>query len=213
MPPKEAAAKAPKRKPEAEAEVEVEDEEGEEVEEVEAGGAAGGKAAAGGGAKPKAAKKAKAEPKPVKPKPPAKPLTAAEAGSVIAKGASMARNAAIAQMLEQVVQKYHDNKEWIKKAAATKAVKAVKALATPIQVARQLSALEGCGKGTIEKVEEFLKENPNASASHVAAQEADEDAYMKELDKEIIVGLLKSGEVTLERVVKQRADISQADLE
>ena len=64
-------------------------------------------------------------------------------------------------------------------AAANKAVKAVKALVTPIQVARQLLAVEGCGKGTVEKVEAFLKANPNASAGQVAQQEADDDAYLK----------------------------------
>ena len=161
---------------------------------------------------PKAEKAEKAPAKEKKPKPAAKPLSAAEAASEVAKGASMARNAAIVKLLEGVAQDYHDAKEYIKKANANKAVKAVKALVTPIQVARQLSALEGCGKGTVEKVEAFLKENPHASAGQVAEQEADEDAYIKDLDKDIVVGMVKSGDVTLERVAKQRADVSAADV-
>ena len=158
-------------------------------------------------------------------------------------------------------------------AAANKAVKAVKALVTPIQVARQLLAVEGCGKGTVEKVEAFLKANPNASAGQVAQQEADDDAYLKvcartracararacvrrgatshhaiapslagpregdrhrhgaSLSLAIArartlplaparlptrlcrpTGQIKSGDVTLERVLKQRDDVAAADI-
>ena len=195
MPPKEGKAK-PKRKAEEAADV-------EEVDE------AGAPAAAKAAKKPKAEKAEKAEPKA---KPAAKPLTAAEASGAVAKGASMARNAAIVKFLQGIAQTYHDNKEWIKKAGANKAVKAVQALMEPVQVARQLLALEGCGKGTVEKVTAFLEANPNASAVQQAAQAADEDAFLKDLDRDIVIGMVASGDVTLARVTAQRADISAADV-
>ena len=111
-----------------------------------------------------------------KTKPAAKALSAAEAASDVAQGASMARNAEIVKFLESVAQGYHDSAEWMKKANANKAARAVKALTTPIAVARQLSALEGCGKGTIEKVAAFLEANPVAAPEAVAAQADDEGA-------------------------------------
>jgi len=90
-------------------------------------------------------------------------------------------------------------------------MKAVQALVVPVVVARQLLALEGCGKGTVEKVEAFLKENPNASAGQQAQQADDEDAFIKDLDRDIVIGMVKSGDVTMARVAAQRGDISAAD--
>ena len=117
-------------------------------------------------------------------------------------------------------------------AAASKAVKAVKALVTPIQVARQLLAVEGCGKGTVEKVEAFLKANPNASAGQVAQQEADDDAYLKvrvrmrararaealphttlsrplsqDLEKEIVIGMVRRSRSQLRERANSRSSL------
>ena len=117
----------------------------------------GGKAEAAVKAKPKKAapKKAKggeeeaAAPK-AKKAVKLKPFTPEEVE--IAKGASMERNAQIVAFLETVAQGYKDEAAWFKVANAKKAIASVKALTEPIRVAQELGSLDGCGKGTIEKV-------------------------------------------------------------
>ena len=79
-----------------------------------------------------------------------KPFTPEEVE--IAKGASMERNAQIVAFLETVAQGYKDEAAWFKVANAKKAIASVKALTEPIRVAQELGSLDGCGKGTIEKV-------------------------------------------------------------
>ena len=78
-------------------------------------------------------------------------------------------------------------------------------------MARQLSPLEGCGPGTIEKVDKFLRENPNAAGGLAAAGVVDEDAFIKDLEREIVVSMLASGDLTLARVQKQRDDVKEGD--
>jgi hypothetical protein len=151
------------------------------------------------------------EKKEKKAKPAAKPLTAKEKETTVAKGASMARNRAIASFLKTFVDSYKEAKEWIKAASAQKAVKAILALTEPIVIARQLSALDGCGKGTIEKVEKFLEENPEAGEESKAAQAHSEFAYLKDLDRDIIISMLQNGDVTHDAVKSQRDDINADD--
>jgi hypothetical protein len=164
--------------------------------------------------KEKPAKKAKKEEGDAavkKPKPPAKPLTPQEKNSVVAKGASMARNRSIAAFLKTFADSYKEGGEYIKAAAANKAVKAILALTEPIVIARQISPLDGCGKGTIEKVEKYLEEHPEAGAEGVAQQAESEFSYLKELDRDIVLSMLQNGDVTLEAVKSQRDDINEGD--
>lgn len=151
------------------------------------------------------------EKKEKKAKPAAKPLTAKEKETTVAKGASMARNRAIASFLKTFVDSYKEAKEWIKAANAQKAVKAILSLTEPVVIARQLSALDGCGKGTIEKVEKYLEENPEAGAQATADQAHSEFAYIKDLDRDIIISMLQNGDVTLDAVKSQRDDINAGD--
>jgi len=151
------------------------------------------------------------KPKEKKAKPAAKPLTAKEKESTVAKGASMARNRAIANFLKTFVDSYKEAQEWMKMAGAKKAVNAILALTEPIVIARQLSALDGCGKGTIEKVEKYLEENPEAGEQATADQAHSEFAYLKDLDRDIIISMLQNGDVTHDAVKSQRDDINVGD--
>jgi hypothetical protein len=68
----------------------------------------------------------------------------------------------------------------MKRSNAAKAARSVKALAEPVVVARQLGALEGCGKGTIERVDAWLRSNLTASAADKQAAAADEHGRVRQ---------------------------------
>jgi len=161
--------------------------------------------------KPKKDKEGEGEEKVKKGKPPAKPLTAQEKNTAVAKGASMARNRSIAAHLKTFADAYKEGGEYIKAAAANKAVKAILALTEPVVIARQISPLEGCGKGTVEKVSKFLEENPLAGADEVVAQAHSEFSYLKDLERDIIISMLESGEISFANVKTQRDDINEGD--
>ena len=156
-------------------------------------------------------KEGEGEEKVKKGKPPAKPLTAQEKNTAVAKGASMARNRSIAAHLKTFADAYKEGGEYIKAASANKAVKAILALTEPVVIARQISPLEGCGKGTVEKVEKFLEENPLAGVEEVVAQAHSEFSYLKDLERDIIISMLQTGEINFANVKTQRDDINEGD--
>jgi TPR repeat protein len=175
------------------------------------------------GGKEKAAKKAdkkedkekkeKAPPKPKVVK--LKPFTPEE--EVIAAGASMARNAQILEFVNGICAAYKESAEWFKLAAAKKAAAALAAHDKPIRVAAELGALTGFGKGTIEKVQEFLKGlgKPGegyAAEAAAAATDAGKDAqwdWLKDSDKATVLDLVASGGAPKEQAIAWHPDITE----
>jgi hypothetical protein len=109
--------------------------------------------------------------------------------------------------------------EYMKAAAAAKAVAAVRAVKEPLRVAQELGALQGCGPSTIQKVYDFLLtygEAPQGLAAQAAAAQVEagrdpEFAWVEDSEKEVLLELLKKGEVPWEKVQPWRTDIKEAD--
>lgn len=107
----------------------------------------------------------------------------------------------------------------MKAAAAAKAVAAVRAVEKPLRVAQELGALQGCGPSTIQKVYDFLLtygEAPQGLAAQAAAAQAEagrdpEFGWVEDSEKEVLLELLKKGDVPWEKVQPWRADIEEAD--
>lgn len=66
----------------------------------------------------------------------------------------MERNAAMASMLDGITEAYKSGGDYFKAANARKAAKAVREHTAPIRVAQEAFALDGVGKGTVEKIAE-----------------------------------------------------------
>jgi hypothetical protein len=100
-----------------------------------------------------------------------------------------------------------------------KAAEAMRLYPKPIRVAQEMAALQGCGKGTVEKVAEFLSSlgqaEKNLAGQHAAqmaeAGKEPEDEWIKDSEREVLLGLLKSKELTFEKVKAWRSDIEEAD--
>jgi hypothetical protein len=109
--------------------------------------------------------------------------------------------------------------EYMKAAAAAKAVAAVRAHDKPLRVAQELGALQGCGPSTVQKVYDFLLtygEAPQGLAAQAAAAQADagrdpDFSWLEDSERDVLVELLKKGEVPWEKVKPWRADIGEAD--
>ena len=135
--------------------------------------------------------------------------------------ASMERNEAVARFLENQVNIYKESAEYIKAAAVRKAVIAVRALTAPFAVAQELLALDGVGPGTKEKIHAFCLEygkDPSGGITGAAEKAATamgkdkEYEWVEASDRDVIVELIKTGELLLKHVLPWRSDISAADV-
>ena len=111
--------------------------------------------------------------------------------------------------------------EYFKAAAVKKAVDAVRAHDKPFRVAQELGALPGCGKGTVDKVAEFLRGQGEPATGLVAeaaaaAAEAGRDAefsWVEDSEREVVVELLRTGGIAFDKVQPWRKDIVEADFQ
>lgn len=91
-----------------------------------------------------------------------------------------------------------------------------------------LLSLDGCGKGTVEKIEAFLLQNPGASSGSAGAgsgssssagsgagyQKGDpEFQWVESSERDVVIGCIKSGEVPLAKVLEWRDDITATDVD
>lgn len=170
-----------------------------------------------------------------------KPLSGEE--NLLSRNASMHRNRAIIAFMNTVKVGYEETREYIKVAAAKKAIASLEALSEPIVIPRKLLTLEGIGKSTVEKITKFLLEEYVPPGDDDAAEENEEengeeeeeeqstttlttttgtttttttaktvaknpdDEWIKDSDKEVIMGLIASGELSLDKVHLWRQDI------
>ena len=162
-----------------------------------------------------------------------KPYTDEE--TLIARNPSMHRNAAIVRFMQGVIDKYVDEREWIKVASSRKGKNSIEALKEPIIVPRDLAVLEGVGKGTIEKITKFLLEeyvppvegeeeeeetegnetttlSSSSSSSGTKIVKNPDDEWIKDSDRDIILDLVRKNELTLDKVRIWRQDIDTHDL-
>ena len=111
--------------------------------------------------------------------------------------------------------------DYFKAAAVKKVVDAVRAHKEPFRVAQELGALPGCGAGTVQKVHDWLDTYGKEDASNIAVMHAKAEAeagkdpefsWVEDSEKEILLGMLKRGELDLEKVRPWRADISEEDI-
>ncbi len=125
------------------------------------------------------------------------------------------------KLIDDVAAAYKESGEYIKAAAARKASKSIAGVAAPIAVAQELLVLEGVGKGTVEKIHAFLAaraRDPSgglAGAAAAAAAAAGKDAdfeWVEASERDVLVDLIKRGELALESLRGWRSDISAADV-
>ncbi len=111
--------------------------------------------------------------------------------------------------------------DYFKAAAVKKVVDAVRAHKEPFRVAQELGALPGCGAGTVQKVHDWLDTYGKEDAGNIAVMHAKAEAeagkdpefsWVEDSEKEILLGMLKRGELDLEKVRPWRADISEEDI-
>ena len=73
-----------------------------------------------------------------------------------------------------------------------------------------MSHLPGIGDGTVKKINEFFATGGGAPALASAAD--DENAWVETSDKEVVVGMLKDGSLSMDVVKRYRSDITDEDL-
>ena len=86
-------------------------------------------------------------------------------------------------------------------------------------MAQELGALPGCGKGTVDKVAGFLATYgvpatglvAEAAAAQAEAGRDAEFSWVEDSEKEVLVELLKKGELDFAKVQPWRTDIVEAD--
>lgn len=100
--------------------------------------------------------------------------------------------------------------EYIKAANLGKAATAVEGVTEPIRCGKDVSHLPGIGEGTVAKINAFFASGGGAPALPSAAD--DENAWVEGSEKEVVVGMLKDGSLTMDVVKRFRSDITDADL-
>ena len=95
----------------------------------------------------------------------------------------------------------------------------VRAHPVPIRVAQELLSLQGCGKGTVEKVAAFLAtygEPAVGLAAEAAAVQAEagrdpELAWTEQSERDVLIDLLKTKQLDFAKVQPWRPDIKEGD--
>lgn len=100
--------------------------------------------------------------------------------------------------------------EYIKAASLGKAAAALALVPEPIRCGKDVSHLPGIGESTVKKIDAFFAGGGGAPALASAAD--DENAWVESSDKDVVVGLVKAGSLSLDVVRRYRSDITADDL-
>lgn len=133
----------------------------------------------------------------------------------------MERNKGAAKLLEDVAIVYKEAGEYIKCAGLKKAAKVIAALTEPIKFAQELLALDGVGKGTVDRIAKYfaaLHNDPSggfAGAAAAADAAAGKDAafnWVADSDRDVLINLIQTGQLSLENLRGWRSDIAASDI-